>query len=421
MRASQLEIGHQQIESLTGLEKCYGLPAVGGCDDGVSVSFHRVRQKFTDEVLVLDEKYFGFVQHSRSVTDMKPRAQITSLFNRVAPVMSGMGPLIAMLLLSGAAKAEGLAIAAEAQTRTEACGGAAASVNGAENVVTFTGNGKTACTGLQIRGENNIVIVALAAGALIDIEGSHNKVVFSAMRGALPRLRVSGSFADVRPASGSPAPSAETAVLLGDNATIELDCASRAVTLQGNHNRFRLRGACSALTVRGETNTVRAELAPMAPVLVEGNTISIVYTVLGGGTEPRLTVRGLGSTAVRQDRPEVLDTPGVNGAMASVPILMRDLNGAVMQQGTLAPLPEAVFIGTSLSPAGEAQLARLVALIDQINPSGLRLTGRDADISVAREHTTLVRTWLVAHTKKALPMQEASEVGQPGVDVMILR
>jgi len=173
------------------------------------------------------------------------------------------------------AHAQTPAVQAEGQTSSLPCNGSAATIAGSRNTITFTGS----CAGLQIRGETNTVTVSLAPRALIDIEGNGNRIRFSSP--ANPRLRVSGSFTTVTPEPGSAAPFADSASLSGNNLDVALDCAGKSLTLQGTRSHFRLTGACTALTVRGEANAVLADLAPSAQVLVEGNGITLTYTVQG--------------------------------------------------------------------------------------------------------------------------------------------
>ena len=322
-------------------------------------------------------------------------------------------------VLADDAPAETAGLSSENETRTIVCNGAEASIAGNRNTVTFTGS----CVGLRIRGEANSVSVALAAGALIDIEGNHNRVRFTAAKGISARLRLSGNFTEVTPGANSAAPAADTATIAGDDQRLELDCAGRAVTLQGTRSRFVLHGGCTALTVRGEANTVRAELAAGAQVLVEGNTIALTYTVRGGGAEPQLSVLGMGSSATREGSRPVNSgsAPVAVQGPASVPLLMHDLEGSVVATGTLVKLPKAVFADDRLTVSGEAQLAKLVVLIGQISPVGLRISGSDPDVAVASRHQQLVRDWLEGHGANGLFQMPAVEVGEAEVDVLMLR
>jgi hypothetical protein len=227
----------------------------------------------------------------------------------------------------------------------------------------------------------------------------------------------------VAPVSGSPPPAADTASLSGNNLDIELDCGGKSVTLQGTRSNFRLRGACAALTVRGEANHVRVELAPSAQLLVEGNGINVIYTVHDNGAAPQFSVRGMASAVQREGGPAIAQAAAIpaGGISSSVPVLMHDLDGIVTKSGTLVKLPQAVFNGNALSPAGETQLARLAALIGQINPSGLRLTGQGPDATLATQRAELVRTWLAGHGAGQLPAKTGRGPGPVGVDVLILR
>ncbi len=323
-------------------------------------------------------------------------------------------PIFAALAGLAQAQPAPAAVQSEGISRDVVCNNAQASIGGSRNTITFTGS----CTGLQIRGEENRVSVTLAPGSLIDIEGTGNHVQFAST--VSPRLRVSGNLTEVKPNVGSAAPAADTASLSGNSLTLELDCAGKSVTLQGTRSTIRLRGACSALTVRGEANRVHADLAANASVLVEGNGISLVYTVAGDGVPPAMSVRGMGSSVTReggQTPPVVLPT----GVVASVPLLMRDLDGVVVRAGTVVKLPVAVFNGPLISPAGETQLARLATLIGLINPSGLRITGQGPEAAIATQRAERVHDWLTGHGLPKLPVKLGQGSGTAGVDVLILR
>lgn len=326
-----------------------------------------------------------------------------------------------LVLSARFAHADGPAIHGEGQTSTEACGGAAASVAGSRNTITFTGE----CAGIEIRGESNTITLQLVPGSAIVIEGNRNRLRYTAPLGAHPTLSVAGNFNEVTPGPNTPAPAADTAKVAGDDETIELDCEGKSVTLQGVRSHYRLHGACAALTVRGEANTVQAGLAPNAQLLVEGNGIALTYTVRGGGGAPAGTVRGMGSSITRANAAVVLPAaPAAGGAVpvASVPLLMSQLDGIIVERGTLVKLPVAVFASEGLSPAGETQLARLAALIGQIHPKGLSLSGRDpAGAAAAQQRVALVHGWLDSHIGKRLPVTEQADSGDSGVDVLILR
>ena len=322
---------------------------------------------------------------------------------------------LATLACGSPAWADSPVVRAEASTATVACAGAPAEVNGGRNTLTFTG----ACKGLQVRGEANNVTVALAPGALIDIEGNGNQVHFTAA--TAPSLKISGSHNQVLPQPGAPAPAADTAKLSGDDLNVALDCHGNSVTLQGVRVHYQLRGACKALTVRGEANIVQAEFAPKAQVLVEGNGITLTYTVRGNGTAPDVAVHGMGSSVQRAGATASVAPAAAAASTDSVPKLMHALDATVVKAGVLVKLPEAVFTGNAVAPAGETQLGKLAALIGMINPAGLQMTGHDpADPVLAAQRVALVRAWMEAHGV-SLPVQRDVNIAPAGVEVLILR
>jgi len=374
---------------------------------------------------------------------------------RLLGVTAVMGALAAVL--AQAARAEPVAVRAEAQTLSVDCAGGDAEVGGNRNIVTFTGS----CRSLTLRGDANKVTIDLASGARLDIEGNGNTIRYSVGGGREPTVRVSGSDTDLASIgiTPSPAPSADPVRLTGDNQRLELDCTGRDVDIQGNRSRYRLRGGCKSLTAHGEANTVQAELQPHAKVEIEGNGTVLSYSVAGGGADADIVVRGADSRAVRVagldaappavpapppaavPPPASVATPAapvpappvsspapanpVAGAPPSVPVLMHDLQGKVVASGTLVTFPaETLFDGGgSLRDGAGAPLGRLAALILQIHPSGVRVTASDpADVEMARQRASAVQIWLAGPGQVRAKVQtDAARGTPPHVDVLILR
>lgn len=348
-------------------------------------------------------------------------------------------PVCLVLAGAGAVRAQGMTSAgselrSEGQVRTLDCAGRDAVVGGSRNTADFTG----ACAMLQIRGDDNKVTVALAPGALIDIEGSRNRVRISTQPGALPRLRAVGAGIDVAPLDGFSAPAANSAQLAGEGQTITLGCDGGPATIAGARNQITLLGGCQALTLRGEASVVRANLAASAQVLIEGNAIVLIYTMPGAGTVrtiavpmitvptitvPTITVHGMGSAAVRAGREAALALrdPKTNAIVGTVPVLVRDLDAAIVEAGTFVTLPSAVFADTALSAAGEMQLDRLVALIAQTSPRGVRVMGRDPSNAVALRRAGVVRSWLESHGVKSVSVQTTADPSVSEIAVLALR
>lgn len=341
--------------------------------------------------------------------------------NQVLPLVS-----VSLAALAGpvCAQAQGQApvgseLRAEGQTRTLDCARRDAVVGGSRNMAVFTG----ACAMLQIRGDANTVTVALAPGALIDIEGSRNRVRISTQPGALPRLRAVGAGTDVAPLDGSSAPAADSAQLAGERQTITLDCNGGPATIAGTRNQITLLGGCRALTIRGEASVVRASLAASAQVLIEGNAIALIYRVAGAGAPPTITLNGMGSAAVRAGREAALALadPATGAIVGTVPVLVRDLDATIVEAGTLVALPAAVFTDTALSTAGEVQLDRLVALIAQTSPRGVRVMGRDPSNAAAARRAGVVQNWLASHGVASVSVQTTADPAVSEISVLALR
>jgi hypothetical protein len=307
----------------------------------------------------------------------------------------------------------GAMLRAEGQARNLDCAGQDAVIGGSRNTAVFTGS----CAMLQIRGDDNTVSVALAQGALIDIEGSRNRVRFSTQPGTSPRLRAVGAGIDVSPLAGSQAPSADSAQLVGERQTLTLDCNGGPATIAGSRNQITLLGACRALTLRGEASVVRASLAAAAQVSIEGNAIALIYSVQGAGTPPLIILHGMGSEAVRAGREGALALrdPKSGAIVGTVPVLVRDLDATIVQAGTLVNLPPAVFNKAALSAAGEMQLDRLVALIAQTSPHGVIVIGRDPSNAPA------VQAWLRSRGVKSVSLQTPADPAVSAISVLALR
>ena len=308
---------------------------------------------------------------------------------------------------------------AEGANRTMDCAGTDAVVGGSRNTAIFNGS----CASLQIRGDANVVTVSLGSGALIDIEGNGNRVKIVATGASAPRLRIMGGSTEVSSAEGALAPAADSAELTGEGQTLALDCAAGAVTLAGARNRIDLRGPCRALTLRGEANVIRASFVADARVLIEGNAIDLIYSVAGNDAPPTVTTRGMGSFAVRAGREAALSLrdPRTKQVTGTVPVLVRDLDATIVEPGTFVKLPSQMFAEGVPTPGGEMQLDRLVALLLQINPRGVQVTGHDGSAELATKRAAAVRGWLASRGVKAVSSQGSVGAGASEIEILALR
>ncbi|AQR75856.1 hypothetical protein BXU08_11830 [Sphingomonas sp. LM7] len=69
------------------------------------------------------------------------------------------------------------------------CDGAAATIEGASNILTITG----ACTSLTVTGAGNRITVDLAQASRIQVVGADNEIRWRAPGTAKPRLSVTGA------------------------------------------------------------------------------------------------------------------------------------------------------------------------------------------------------------------------------------
>lgn len=345
-----------------------------------------------------------------------------AIHRRTGRILTALGAWLTLTSIPGPVQADPVVVASAGTTRTVACTDNDAQINGSRNVITFSGR----CTGLQIRGDSNLVSIALTGHAPIDIEGTRNRVRYTTSQDATPTLRVVGSSTEVMPARGAMMPRAETAALQGDQLTIELDCGGGLFTLQTVRSTLWLHNGCTALTVRGEANVVHADLAPEAQVLIEGNAITLLTTQSQPGPPPKIKVVGMGSiVAPESSLMASLATPASPGQLpfANVPLVMliQVLDAQVTQAGTLVKLPAVAFDTDSLSPGGELQMQRVAALISQITPSGVRITGHEANSARARQRANLVSDYLLTHGFPGMTPDIQTDNGDGSVDILLLR
>lgn len=88
-------------------------------------------------------------------------------------------------------------------------------------------------------------------------------------------------------------------VLKGDHEARDVDCAGSDVRIQGDYGLFVLRGGCAAITIKGDSNKVQAEIEPGAHITVNGAASTVAYAVIGGGTDAIASVSGAESRVWR--------------------------------------------------------------------------------------------------------------------------
>ena len=156
------------------------------------------------------------------------------------------------LLAPGAAAA--VSVQSDGDTRSLACDGGDALVEGSRNDLRFTGG----CRGLSVRGDGNIIVIELAPSAALDIRGNANRIRYTL--GAPPALRVTGSSTELQRVEAV-SPPAPPIALTGDGLALDLDCTGRDVTINGNRSQYLLRGGCASVRANGDGNRIRALLA----------------------------------------------------------------------------------------------------------------------------------------------------------------
>ena len=326
--------------------------------------------------------------------------------------------LLAAAGLAVPAKADPVLVQAAGATRTVNCNDAPLQVEGARNLITVTGR----CTGLEVRGDGNIVSLPLTGTAPVDIQGSRNRIRYTAMAGTVVQLQIAGDGNEVLPAPYAPAPPAALAVISGNALNLDLDCGGAAFTLNSVGSAIALRGQCKAVMVHGEANMVRADLAPAATVQIEGNANTLLYRAPLDAPQPKTRLVGMGSLVASESSLAAALGAGVAPQKLPVPLLMRLLDAQVQAPGTLVQLPPAIFgpMG-GFSTAGEVQLQRLGGLLLQAWPTGVRIVGHGQTQEGGRKLASAVSDYLIDHGVPGLAAQIDGDIGNPMVDVWLLK
>lgn len=224
--------------------------------------------------------------------------------------MSRMAVIAACMAAGNAlAQTPELLFQAEAQTLAGTCTGQPVRLEGNHNTVVLAG----ACRSLLLKGVANTVRLGVVAGGTIHVEGSANRVSFTAS-GAPPTIEALGPDNEVTaaptaapPVAQAPTPPAPTAkpapvtalALAGDDRQQIADCTGLDVTVTGYRSAYVLQGACKSLTVQGALLTIRAELAPGARIAITGPGDIVTWSARRNARPPAAVVHGAGSRVQR--------------------------------------------------------------------------------------------------------------------------
>lgn len=233
------------------------------------------------------------------------------LFPRHPRLLPGI-PLLGILLLGGAAPALAattlpampaalplVLLRENNTTRTIACANQPVRIEGSRNTTILQGG----CAGVTLRGDDDHVLVEIAPGSAIDLQGNGDRIAWSLSdAGAPPRVAVSGrdSLVTARPPPPEvPKPNTNGAlVITGNEMARDLSCAGRVVVISASRGTYALRDGCAGLVVTGSQNMISAELQPDAPVRINGDGNQLAYVIPPGSTPPRLALAGLGTAAI---------------------------------------------------------------------------------------------------------------------------
>jgi hypothetical protein len=190
-----------------------------------------------------------------------------------------------------------LLLQAEAQTLMPVCTGQDILLEGNHNIVKPFG----LCRSLDIKGIANQVTLDFTANATLRVAGSGNQVIYRSPTAATVDLLGSDNTVTAQPSPVLISDVGPVLRLTGDDRALALDCAGRAVDVDGNRALYLLRGGCKSLTVHGDLVIVQAELQPGAPVAVTGHGIRVGWMLDGKGKGPVPSIHGEGSHIERLD------------------------------------------------------------------------------------------------------------------------
>jgi len=94
-----------------------------------------------------------------------------------------------------------------------------------------------------------------------------------------------------------------TLLLQAEGEQRTIDCASRDVRIEGNRNRYILRGGCRSIVLRGEADDIQAQMIAGGHIDVEGNGVLVTWSLLHPGPDVSATVNGQGSRVMAQNAP----------------------------------------------------------------------------------------------------------------------
>lgn len=77
-----------------------------------------------------------------------------------------------------------------------------------------------------------------------------------------------------------------------------LDCNGGSAHIEGASNRLTITGACSSLTIEGAANIIRVDLAPGAPLRIEGASNQVSWS-MPGNARPRVSIQGAANSVQR--------------------------------------------------------------------------------------------------------------------------
>ena len=213
--------------------------------------------------------------------------------------------VLALSLIAGTSHAA--VVNGSGLSMTVDCDGGDAAVNGSANQVVFHGP----CRALRVVGATNQVNIALAPGGTIEIIGTANRVLYEPVTPP-PVVSALGIGNVIKAGAGLPEePAAEptpvvpsghsgtsTIILAGDSETNDVTCTGCDVLIHGSNSHYRLRGGVRSVTVEGHADQIQAELEPGAHIAINGDGVTLNYTLTREGLPPVVSITGNGNQVI---------------------------------------------------------------------------------------------------------------------------
>ncbi len=220
-----------------------------------------------------------------------------------------------------------------------------------------------------------------------------------------PRLAGAAALAALMFALPAAAQTGGPMIVEGNGQQRALDCAGRDVVVRGDRNALTFTGGCRSLEVLGNTNEVRAEMAPASRIAIRGDTVSLYWSLRGDGPPPRIATEGR-QVAVQQV--QATGRADLAAGRGAGQVTRRETaRGIALSLSGDVLFP---FGSDRLRPEATEGLQEVVTLIRDLRPQAIRIVGHtdsvgddatNRDLSLRRARS--VQRWLEERAGGAMP------------------